>query len=145
MPEPDLDVLRRRYRRFAFPMTAAFLCWYLLYVLLSAYARDLMAVRVVGNVNVALLLGLGQFASTFGIAAWYAAYARRRLDPLADRLRAAADATAGSAPAGSGTAGSAPAGSGTADTGAADTGAGASGAGDGAGPAGDGGATGGVR
>ncbi|GAA2530398.1 DUF485 domain-containing protein [Pilimelia columellifera] len=85
----DIEVLRRRFRRFAFPMTVAFLVWYLLYVLLSAYARDLMGVRVFGNVNVALLLGIGQFASTFGIAAWYAAYARRRLDPLADRLRAA--------------------------------------------------------
>ncbi|GGK37092.1 hypothetical protein GCM10010124_32220 [Pilimelia terevasa] len=98
MSDSDIEVLRRRFRRFAFPMTAAFLAWYLLYVLLSAYARDLMGVRVFGNVNVALLLGIGQFASTFGIAAWYAAYARRRLDPLADRLRTAADhRTAGAA------------------------------------------------
>jgi len=85
----DLELLRRRFRRFAFPMTAAFLGWYLLYVLLSAYARDFMAIRLVGHLNVALLLGIAQFASTFAIAAWYAAYARKHLDPLAEQLRAA--------------------------------------------------------
>lgn len=85
---PEFAALRRAFRRFVFPMTALFLAWYLLYVLFSAYARDLMATKVVGNVNVALLFGLGQFASTFLIAYLYSRYARKRLDPLAERLRA---------------------------------------------------------
>ncbi|RMI14169.1 DUF485 domain-containing protein [Cellulomonas triticagri] len=79
--------LRRRFRRFAFPMTAAFLAWYLLYVLLSTYAVDLMARPVVGALNVGLLLGLGQFASTFLITWLYVRHADRRLDPPAEALR----------------------------------------------------------
>ncbi len=84
---PDFAVLRRALRRFVFPMTVAFLLWYLLYVLLSAYARDFMSTGVVGNINVAMVFGLLQFVSTFLIAWAYARYADRRLDPLAERLK----------------------------------------------------------
>jgi uncharacterized membrane protein (DUF485 family) len=84
---PEFAGLRRALRGFIFPMTIAFLAWYALYVLLSAYARDFMATEVVGNINVALVFGLLQFVSTFLIAWLYARYARRRLDPVADRLR----------------------------------------------------------
>jgi uncharacterized membrane protein (DUF485 family) len=80
--------LRHALRRFVFPMTAAFLVWYGLYVLLSAYARDFMSQRVVGHINVALIFGLLQFVSTFLIAWWYASYASRKLDPLAEQLKA---------------------------------------------------------
>ncbi|GIG30681.1 DUF485 domain-containing protein [Cellulomonas marina] len=79
--------LRSTFRRFAFPMTAAFLAWYLLYVLLSTYATDLMSTPVLGSVNLGLLLGLGQFASTFLITYLYVRHANRRLDPSAERLR----------------------------------------------------------
>ncbi|WP_328601295.1 DUF485 domain-containing protein [Actinomadura physcomitrii] len=68
-------------------VTAAFLGWYAVYVALSAFARGFMARQVAGHVNVALLLGLLQFASTFLLAWAYLAYARRRLDPLAQDLR----------------------------------------------------------
>lgn len=84
---PEFGELRRRFRRFAFPMTAAFLAWYLLYVLLSTYAVDLMATPVLGALNVGLLLGLGQFASTFLITWLYVRHADRRLDPPAERIR----------------------------------------------------------
>jgi len=57
---PEFTELRRRFRRFAFPMTVAFFAWYLLYVLLSTYAEDLMAEEVFGNVNLGILLGLAQ-------------------------------------------------------------------------------------
>lgn len=83
----EFIALRRAFRRFVFPMTVVFLSWYLLYVLLSAYARDFMGHRLFGNINVGLLLGLGQFASTFLIAFWYSRYAASRLDPLAGRMR----------------------------------------------------------
>ena len=82
--------LRRRFRSFVFPMTAAFLLWYLLYVVLSAYARDFMGTKVVGNINVALVFGLLQFVSTFLITWAYARYAARRLDPAAEEVRNAA-------------------------------------------------------
>jgi uncharacterized membrane protein (DUF485 family) len=64
-------------------------------VLCSAYARDFMAKKVVGNVNVALVFGLLQFVSTFGIALAYGRYANRRLDPLAEGLRASVAAVPG--------------------------------------------------
>jgi uncharacterized membrane protein (DUF485 family) len=82
----DFQLLRRKFRGFVFPMTALFLGWYLLYVIASAWARDFMSKEVFGNINVALLFGLGQFVSTFLIAWLYARYMSRNVDPLADRV-----------------------------------------------------------
>ncbi|MFF5207340.1 DUF485 domain-containing protein [Streptosporangium sp. NPDC000396] len=79
--------LKRRFRAWTFPMTAAFLTWYLLYVILSGWARDLMSVKVLGNINVALILGLLQFVSTFWIAWAYSRHAEKKLDPIADEIR----------------------------------------------------------
>ena len=79
--------LRRTVRSFVFPMTVAFFLWYALYVLLSAYARGFMGVKLFGNINVALLFGLLQFVSTFLIAWYYSRYAAQRIDPLADQIR----------------------------------------------------------
>jgi uncharacterized membrane protein (DUF485 family) len=84
----EFQGLKRALRRFIFPATAGFLAWYLLYVLMSAYARDFMGTRLLGNINVAYVFGLLQFVSTFLIAYVYARYADRHLDPTADRLRA---------------------------------------------------------
>lgn len=83
----DFTELRRRYRGFVFPVTVAFLTWYLLYVVLSNWAPDFMGTHVVGNINWGLILGLLQFATTFGIAWAYAKYAAKNFDPLADRVR----------------------------------------------------------
>ena len=83
----EFTELRRRLRGFVFPMTVAFLAWYMLYVLLSSYAHDFMSTKVFGNINVALVLGLLQFVSTFAITGVYVRYANRRLDPLADKIR----------------------------------------------------------
>jgi uncharacterized membrane protein (DUF485 family) len=85
--DPRFIELRRRFRSFVFPMTVAFLAWYLLYVVLSAYARDFMDTKIVGHINVALVFGLLQFLSTFAIAWYYSRYAAARLDPTADELR----------------------------------------------------------
>ena len=79
--------LKRSYLRFVVPLTVAFMAWYLLYVLMSNYAGDFMDNKVFGNINVALVFGLLQFVSTFGIAIWYARFAAQRMDPIADRLR----------------------------------------------------------
>ena len=83
----DFGALRRAFRGFVFPTTVAFLLWYALYVILSAYARGFMGTKIVGNINVALVFGLLQFVTTFLIAWLYARYASRRMDPLADHLR----------------------------------------------------------
>jgi len=83
----EFGQLRKALRSFVFPMTAAFFLWYALYVLLSAYARDFMGTKLFGNINVALIFGLLQFASTFIIAWLYSRYADRKIDPLATKLR----------------------------------------------------------
>ena len=85
---PEFVRLRRALRGFVFPMTAAFIIWYALYVVLSAYARGFMSTKVVGNINVALIFGLLQFVSTFLIAWLYARFASRKLDPAAEEVRA---------------------------------------------------------
>jgi uncharacterized membrane protein (DUF485 family) len=84
---PEFVELRRSFRAFAFPMTGIFLAWYFLYVLLSTFAQDFMSTKVWGNINVGLLFGLGQFASTFLITWLYVRHANRRLDPTAERIR----------------------------------------------------------
>ncbi|MDT5031354.1 MAG: hypothetical protein QOC94_1525 [Actinoplanes sp.] len=80
--------LRHRLRSFVFPMTIGFFLWYALYVLLSAYARGFLGLKIIGNINVALVLGLLQFVSTFLIAWFYSRYAAEKLDPTADTIRA---------------------------------------------------------
>jgi uncharacterized membrane protein (DUF485 family) len=79
--------LRKTLRGFIFPMTVAFFLWYALYVLLSAYARGFMSVKLIGNINVALVLGLLQFVSTFVITTVYVRFANRHLDPAAEKIR----------------------------------------------------------
>lgn len=83
---PEFEELRRRYRGFVFPATVAFLAWYLLFVVMSNWAGDFMSTKVVGNINIALIFGLLQFASTFLIAWLYARYMNRNLDPIAREL-----------------------------------------------------------
>ncbi|OZM82512.1 DUF485 domain-containing protein [Pseudonocardia sp. MH-G8] len=84
---PEFADLRRRLRRFVFPMSAAFLVWYLVYVLLASYAPSFMSIKVFGNINVGLIIGLLQFVSTFVITTVYVRYANRHLDPAAEQIR----------------------------------------------------------
>ncbi len=90
----EFGELRRSYRGFAFPLTVAFIAWYLLYVLLSNYAGGFMGAKLVGNVNVALVFGLAQFASTFAIAIWYSRHANAKLDPRANAIKARMESAA---------------------------------------------------
>jgi uncharacterized membrane protein (DUF485 family) len=83
----DFVELRRRYTSFAFPATAAFMIWYITYVICNNWARDFMNTKVIGNINVALVFGLLQFVSTFVIAYLYSRHANTKLDPLATELR----------------------------------------------------------
>ncbi|UTO67942.1 DUF485 domain-containing protein [Streptomyces rapamycinicus] len=79
--------VRRRYRRFVLPVTAAFLIWYLAYVVAATTAPRLMARPVVGTLNVAMVAGLAQFATTFLLTWAYARHARLRRDRVALELR----------------------------------------------------------
>ena len=86
--ESEFANLKRRFRRFVFPMTLVFLGWYLLYVIASGWARDFMGHELWGNINVAYVFGLLQFVSTFLIAWLYERYMTKNVDPLAARIRA---------------------------------------------------------
>jgi uncharacterized membrane protein (DUF485 family) len=90
---PEFQELRSRLRAFVFPMTAFFLIWYATYVLLGAFAHDFMSIQVFGNVNVGLLIGLGQFLTTFLITGLYVRFANRELDPRAQAIRAEMEGT----------------------------------------------------
>lgn len=79
--------LRRLQRSFIFPMAGFFLVWYFAYVLLAAFATDFMSQRVWGDITVGLLMGLGQFVTTFVITMAYVSFANRRLDPIATGIR----------------------------------------------------------
>lgn len=84
----DFVELQRSYFGFVLPWTIAFMVWYLLYVLACNWAPGFMTTQVVGNINVALIFGLLQFVSTFGIAWLYSSHSNRELDPRAARVRA---------------------------------------------------------
>jgi len=84
---PEFQALRSRLRRFIFPLTAAFLAWYLLYVVLASYAAGFMAIKLFGNINVGLVFGLLQFVSTFAITTWYVKWADKKFDPHSEAIR----------------------------------------------------------
>ncbi len=84
---PEFQKLRHTLRSFVFPMTAFFLSWYGLYLVLGVFAPGFMGTQVWGNINVGLILGLLQFVSTFAITAAYIYFANHRFDPQADVVR----------------------------------------------------------
>jgi uncharacterized membrane protein (DUF485 family) len=83
----EFRTLRRRFGSFVVPATILFISWYFLFVIVAAFAPGFMRISVVGEINVGLCFGLLQFASTFAITILYSRWARRKLDPLSDRLR----------------------------------------------------------
>ena len=85
---PEFRSLRKRWRGFIFTMSAIFLGWFLVYVLLSDFAHGLVDTRSGGtNFTVGLLLGLLQFVSTFTIATIYVRFANKNLDDDAAALK----------------------------------------------------------
>ena len=79
--------LRRKQRGFVFPVLLACLVWYFGYVLLAAYAPSFMSIKLIGEFNVGLLLGLLQVVTTFVVTMWYVRFANRELDPIATEIR----------------------------------------------------------
>ncbi|MFI5570941.1 DUF485 domain-containing protein [Streptomyces sp. NPDC051740] len=79
--------VRSRYRRFVVPAVAAFLTWYVAYVVTATTAPGLMARPVAGAVNLGMLAGLGQFLTTFLLTWAYVRHARLRRDRAALELR----------------------------------------------------------
>lgn len=84
---PEFKELRHKFRSFAFPVTVAFLVWYFGYIFLTAFARDWVSIEVAPNINIAIILGLLQFVSTFVIAWLYERHSSKHLDHASDTLR----------------------------------------------------------
>ncbi|WNZ10968.1 DUF485 domain-containing protein [Streptomyces sp. 11x1] len=90
----DLRVLRGAYRWQRRVATLTALGYFVLFLLLSAFAPSFMTSEISGGLSTGLLLGLLQVPVTC-LAIWlYEHTARLRVDPLADRIRelAAVDA-----------------------------------------------------
>lgn len=83
-----LAELRAARRAKIFPVAAAVIGLYLINALLASMARDVMAIRLVGHLNLGLALALLQCGTTLATCRWYARYADTTLDPLAERARA---------------------------------------------------------
>jgi hypothetical protein len=68
----DFWTIKRRFGSFVGPVCALFIIWYCLFVIIAVFAPGFMRLSVFGDLNVGLC---------------YRLWARRRLDPLSDRLR----------------------------------------------------------
>jgi uncharacterized membrane protein (DUF485 family) len=79
---------RKRFRSFAFPFALGFLVWYFSFIMLTTFARDFVNTPVFGNINVAFVLAILQFVTTFGIAWLYDRFATKNLDGPAEKLKA---------------------------------------------------------
>ena len=85
---PEFQALKKSFRRFAFPLTVGFLVWYLTYVALTAFAREFVATTIGdSNINLAFVLGVLQFISTFLIMWLYERHSSHSLDGPSDALR----------------------------------------------------------
>jgi uncharacterized membrane protein (DUF485 family) len=86
----EFRLLRARYLRAAAVMTTCFLGWYLVYVVMSVFVPDVMAIRLTGRIDVGLMFGLLQIVAAFVLAWVYGWHTRRSIDPLAERIRSRA-------------------------------------------------------
>jgi uncharacterized membrane protein (DUF485 family) len=85
--DPRFVELKRSLFRFTVPVLLAALAWYLVYVLLCAYARDFMGIVLFGNINMGLALGLTQFVVTFWVTIAYSRFAANKFDRQSADLR----------------------------------------------------------
>ncbi|MFI9752564.1 DUF485 domain-containing protein [Streptomyces collinus] len=83
----DLRVLRSAYRWQRRVATLTALGYFVLFLILSAFAPSLMTSTVTDGLPTGLLLALVQVPVTWLAVALYEQTARRRVDPIADRIR----------------------------------------------------------
>lgn len=83
----QFEELRSTFRNFAFPLSFAFLAWFIFYIVTATYAHGFVSQRVYGAINVGMVLGLAQFASTALVTWLYVRFADNRLDPATAALR----------------------------------------------------------
>lgn len=83
----DLRVLRSAYRWQRRVATLTALGYFVVFLILSAFAPSFMTSTVTDGLPTGLLLALVQVPVTWLAVALYEQTARRRVDPIADRIR----------------------------------------------------------
>lgn len=88
--DPEFRDLVHAKRRFILPATLFFIVYYFALPVLVGYWPELMSRDVIGEINLAYLFALSQFAMAWVIMVMYVRRARgfdRRVDALVGRLR----------------------------------------------------------
>jgi uncharacterized membrane protein (DUF485 family) len=80
---PEFQELVRTRRSFVVPATIFFLAWYMGFILLTAYAEDLMSKRVYEGLTVGYCLALTQFVMVLVLGLMYLSRSDKVYDPLA--------------------------------------------------------------
>ena len=81
MTTSDSPSAERRYNtRLGLTLFAIYLLFYLGFVLINAFAADLMEVVVVAGLNLAIVYGFGLIVSAFALALVYGAMCRKEPD-----------------------------------------------------------------
>jgi uncharacterized membrane protein (DUF485 family) len=84
----QFQTLRRRSNSFIRWAGIAFFGWWFLVILLAAFVPDVLRAGLGGPMNVGLLFILLSLAFVVILSAVYLRYARTRLDPLSEQIRA---------------------------------------------------------
>ncbi|MGW7288981.1 DUF485 domain-containing protein [Streptomyces sp. NPDC054847] len=90
----ELQSLGSAYRRLRRVSTFTALGYFVLFLLLSAYAPSMMTGEVSGGLTTGLVLGLVQLPVALAAIAVYERIARRRVDPLVASVRERSERTA---------------------------------------------------
>ncbi|WP_405713411.1 MULTISPECIES: DUF485 domain-containing protein [unclassified Streptomyces] len=85
----DLRLLRTSYRLLRRIAALTALGYFVVFLLLSGFAKELLDTQLFGGLNIGLLLGLCQLPVILVAIAVYERTARRTVDPLAARIRRA--------------------------------------------------------
>ncbi|UYQ62554.1 DUF485 domain-containing protein [Streptomyces peucetius] len=96
----ELQSLGSAYRRLRRVSTFTALGYFVLFLLLSAYAPSMMTGEVSGGLTTGLVLGLVQLPVALAAIAVYERIARRRVDPLVASVRELTERHTGRQPAG---------------------------------------------
>jgi uncharacterized membrane protein (DUF485 family) len=91
----DLAALRSAYRLLRRVSTLTALGSFVAYVVLSCYVPGLMGSKIVGELNLGMVLGVLQLVVTIAAVLWYGRSAQRSVDPLARAVKARATGDAG--------------------------------------------------
>jgi len=80
--------LRRRSTRFTVWASAIFFGWWLVGILLAAFAPDVFRTELVGPLNVGLVFIQLSLMFVVAMSVVYLRFARTQLDPLSEQIRA---------------------------------------------------------